>query len=68
MMLLTKFDVGDFVRVGPHDGFITSIRVSQRVVYTVQYFLSSGEAMSYDALDFELTLLEPAKTCQENGT
>ena len=59
MMLVTKYDIGDYVTVGPHEGRVTAIMIAQQAVYQVTYWIE-GMPESYQAMDWELTLVRSA--------
>jgi len=59
MVIVTKFDIGDTVKVGPHEGYIMSIRFTFHCVYEVVFWVE-GAPGSYDAYDWELELIAKA--------
>lgn len=62
MLITTKFDVGDDVQVGPHQGKIIFISIGQTITYKVCYWNSDGVPNEYYAYDFEITLLKSNST------
>ena len=58
MMITTKFDVGDEVRLGPHNGKVGRIVIGQAITYIVMYWNNEGQAHEYTAFDFELELIK----------
>lgn len=54
MILVTKFDIGQKVRVGPHfDARVVCIVIGQATTYKVQY-LVDGHPCEYVAYDWEM--------------
>jgi hypothetical protein len=59
MVIVTKFDIGDTVRIGPHEGRVMSLRYADHAVYEVGFWVDGAPA-SYDAYDWELELIAKA--------
>lgn len=57
MLITTKFDIGDDVKVGPHSGKIGRIFIGQSITYEILYW-NDGSAHEYSAFDFEIELIE----------
>ena len=66
MMVVTKFDIGDTVKVGPHEGRVVRIVVGQAITYGVALWID-GQATDYAAYDWELTLVERMVQTEKEG-
>lgn len=60
MMIVTKYDIGDAVRIGPHEGRVMRIVVGQTVTYVIGFWAEDGSPVEYQAYDWELKLIERA--------
>ena len=58
MIIITQFDIGDTVSVGPiHDARIIGIKFYSGVTYDIQYF-NDNMTVVYSAYEWELKLVE----------
>ncbi len=57
MMILTKYSIGDTVRVGPNEGRVIRITIGSREpLYAVVYW-HENQAVEYVAYEWELVLV-----------
>jgi len=65
MLIVTKFDIGDTVKVGPHtNAKVLKIFISATVTYMVGYWVDDSPN-EYIAYDWELTLVEKVEANHE---
>ena len=71
MMITTKFDIGDTVRVGPNTGRpntgrITRILIGSTITYTITKWVNECP-QEYQAYDWEITLVKPVNHGDSTG-
>jgi hypothetical protein len=58
MVLITEYDIGDIVSVGPiHDARVIGIKFYNSITYDVQYF-NDNVSVIYTAYDWELKMVD----------
>ena len=67
MVVMTKYDIGDLVRVGTVEGRIMRMVIQSTTVYEVGYWVDS-EPKAYSAYEWELELIEKANPSIMGGS